>query len=191
LDSLPSLSMKTKLSHHLVLFIVVAAVGSLVVARYDQFLPHRWQTYTAPDHTFSIELPDKPKVETSQTNLVPDGGVITTVVVIAKPANDTEYSCIYVEGGNLDSMTPDEVLESVRGASLRKIQGTVLNQKRVTVQGHPGLEMEARGRDNSLVDARFWLVGHRLYILTAIARAQGREPKTVRRMFDSVKSNEM
>jgi hypothetical protein len=207
--------MNTKLSTSLVIVIIVAAVGSVLVAHYDTLLPHRWETYTAPDRTFSINLPDKPDVETGQwattDSMWPEaGGIKIENVATAKPTNHTEYICVYIEHGYVKGI-PDEVLEFVRDTFFRRILGTVLNQKRITVQGHPGLEMQGRASVNlqarglrgflipapsrhavdSLVDARLVVVGDRLYILIAIAREQDREPKTVRRMFDSFKLNEM
>jgi len=192
--------MNTKLSTSLVIGVIVAAVGSVLVAHYDTLLPYRWETYTAPDRTFSINLPDKPNVETHQwaTTDFPvehpeevAGGIAIENVVTAEPTNHTEYRCVYIDHGNVEGFSPDGVLESAVNKILRKILGTVLNQKRITVQGHPGLEMQGRASGNSLVDARLIVVGDRLYILIAIAREQDREPKTVQRMFDSFKLNEM
>ena len=83
---------------------------------------------------------------------------------------------------------PDQALESARDGSLGKIQGALLNQKRIEVQGYPALEMQARARGNSLVDSRMIVAGNRLYMIMAVATVeQDREPKTVRRVFESLR----
>ena len=96
--------------------------------------------------------------------------------------------CSYAEDENIEKKSPDEALESGRDGSLRKIQGTVISQRRMTVQGYPALEMQARARGESLVDSRMIVAGKRLYMIMAVASVQqDREPKTIQRMFESFK----
>lgn len=178
--------MKSKLSPAQITAIIIAALGSILVAHYDEFLPYHWETYTAPDGTFSVELPGKPQAETTQVPLE-GGGTAIAHFIIAKPKDNTAYSCAYTEHENINDKTPDQLLDSARDGSLRKIQGTVQSQKRITAQGHPGLEMQASARNNSLLDARLLVVGDRLYMIMAVATARTRDAKSVQRMFDSFK----
>ncbi len=181
--------MKSKLSGSLVGIVIVAAIGSVFVAHYDDFLPYSWQTYAAPDGTFSIELPGKPVVETTQAPLE-GGGNITFHLINAASTGSRAYSCSYVELENASQKSTDQVLESARDGSLRKVQGTLLKQNQLIVQGFPGLQFQARVRGNSLMDSRMVLVGKRLYMVMAVATAgEHTEPKTVQRMFDSFKLN--
>jgi len=109
-------------------------------------------------------------------------------LVSVKPTSSTAYMCSYAEDENIGSKSPDEVLETARDGSLSKTQGTVITQKRLTVQGYPALEMQARARGNSLLDARIVVAGKRLYLIMAVATVeQDREVNAIRRMFDSFK----
>jgi hypothetical protein len=181
--------MKAKISGSQIGLVIVAAIVSVLVAHYDDFLPQRWQTYTAPDGAFSIELPSKPTVELSQAPLE-GGGTMTFHLVNSTSKGNRAYSCSYAELENVGEKSPDQVLESARDGSLRNVQGTLIAQNQLMVQGFPGLQFQAHVRGNALMDSRLVLVGKRLYMLIAVAAAgEGSEPKTVQRMFESFKLN--
>jgi hypothetical protein len=111
--------MKFKITdRQLVLFVFGVAV-SLAVANSDKSLPHRWQTYTAPDGTFSVELPDKPTVETTQVP-VEGGGMTTLNLITVEPTANTAYSCTYFNQENIGRKSLDEALVSARDGSLRE-----------------------------------------------------------------------
>ena len=88
------------------------------MAHYDELLPYRWETYDAPDRTFSVPLPGKAQVETTQVPL--EGGETAIAHVIGAPLQDnTVYSCTYTEHGNINDKAPDHLLDSARDGSLR------------------------------------------------------------------------
>ena len=119
---------------------------------------------------------------------VEGGGVTPLTLVSVNPTSNTVYMYSYAEDQNIEKKSPDEALESGRDGSLRKIQGTVISQRSMTVQGYPALEMQARARGESLVDSRMIVAGKRLYMIMAVASVQqDREPKTIQRMFESFK----
>jgi hypothetical protein len=179
--------MKSKITFRQVALIFFGVLVSLAVANYDKLLPHRWQTYIAPDRSFSVELPGKASVETIQAP-IDGGGTKPMTLISVNPTTNTAYMCSYVEDENVASRTPDEALQMARDGSLQKTQGTVITQKRTNLQGYPALEFQARTRGNSVVDSRMVLVGKRLYMIMAVATVEGdREPKTVQRVLDSIK----
>jgi hypothetical protein len=118
-----------------------------------------------------------------------EGGESTPITLVsANPAKSTAYLCSYAEGENIRSKSPDEALESARDGRLRKTEGTVISQRRITAEGYPALEMQANARGNSIVDARIVVAGKRLDMIMAVTTArQDREPPTIRRMFESFK----
>jgi len=156
--------------------VIVGAVGSVLVAHYDELLPTRWQTYTPQDRSFSLELPGTPREVTTQVALE-DGGRIILHMVTTQPNDHMAYSCAYGEREDVNGKTADQVLDSARDGSLRKIQGTLLSQKRVTVRGHPGLEFQATACNNSIVDARILLVSSRIYMMMAVATERSVDTK--------------
>jgi hypothetical protein len=178
---------KLKVTGPQIVGVIFSLVVSVLVAHYDELLPRHWETYIAPDGTFSIELPGKATLETSQAPLE-GGGTIPFHTVSVASSGNSAYSLAYVENKNVGEKSPAQALESARDGSLRKVQGTLVMQNRITVQGFPGLEMQAQTRGNAFMDSRILVVGDRLYMIMVVAGSeQDREPKTVQRIFDSFK----
>jgi hypothetical protein len=179
--------MKSRIPFRQIALICFGVLVASAVANYDKLLPHRWQTYTAPDKSFTVELPGKPSIETIQAP-IEGGGTKPMTLVSVKPTNSTVYTCSYADDEYMGNKSPDEVLDTARDGSLSKTQGTVISQKRVTVQGYPALEMQARVRGHSLLDARIVVVGKRLYLIVAVATIeQDRDTSAIQRMFETFK----
>ena len=179
--------MKSKLNGPLIGVVIIAAIGSVLVAHYDELLPRSWQTYSSPDGTFSIDLPGKTSIETRQAPMESGGTMAFHTISVASVGNSA-YTLAYVEHENVGEKSPEKALESARDGSLRKAEGTLLTQNRITVQGFPGLDIQARARGNTFMDSRMVVVGNRLYMIMAVAASeQDREPKTLKRIFDSFK----
>ena len=179
--------MKSQITFRQVAAIVFAVIVATAVANYEKLLPHRWQTFTASDGSFSVDLPGEPKVETAQAP-VDGGGVVPVTMVSVKPSSSTVYMCSYLDDENIGRKSADDALNSARDGSLRKTQGTVVSQNRTMVQGYPALDMQARARGNSLLDARFVIAKNRLYIIMAATTVpEDREAKTIQRIIDSFK----
>jgi len=167
--------MKSKLSGSLLGVVIVAAIGSVFVAHYDDFLPYRWRTYAAPDGTFSIDLPGKTTLETRQAPLESGGTMAFHTIRVASVRN---YTLAYVGHTNVGEKSSEKALESARDGSLRKAEGTSLTQNRITVQGFPGLDMQAPARGNTFMDSRMVVVGNRLYMIRAVAASETRPGTT-------------
>ncbi len=182
-------AVKSKITAQQICAAVFAALVAMAVANYDKLLPLKWQTYTAPDNSFTIEFPGKPTVEAAQAP-VAGGGTKPMSLISVKPSTTTSYMVSYVEDDNVASKSVDDVLSNARDGSLSKTQGTVLQQNRLTIQGYPAMDIQASARGNSRFDARFVVVGKRLYMIMAAATVeQDRAPKNIQRMFDSFKIN--
>ena len=178
---------KSPITLRWIALVVFGAIVAHFVANYDRYLPHRWQTYASPDGSFSIQLPAKPSI--GPTNIPLEGGGATKANLISAAPNDhTVYMITCIEDPNVGQKSPDQTLDAARDGGLRKIQGTPLSQKKITVQGYPGLDVQARARGNSLADFRMVVAGNRLFMIMAVATVEeDREPKTIPRMLDSFK----
>jgi hypothetical protein len=183
----PSLPKKSPVTLRWIAQLVFGAIVAYFVAHYDRYLPHRWQTYTSPDGSFSIQLPDRPSIQFSKIPLE-GGGATTENVISAAPTDHTAYMITCMEQPNVGQKSPDQALDAARDGALRKIHGAPLTQRRITVQGYPALDVQARARGNSLADLRIVAAGNRMFIIIAVATVDDdREPKTVQRMLDSFK----
>jgi hypothetical protein len=186
-DASNGLPKKSPITLRWIGLVIFGVIVAHFVANYDRYLPHSWQTYTPADGSFSIQLPAKPSIES--TNVPIEGGGTTKANVISAAPNDhTVYMITYVEEPSVGQRSPDQTLDAARDGGLGKIQGTALSQKKITVQGYPGLDIQARARGNSLADFRIVVAGNRMFMIMAVATVEAdREPKTIQRMFDSFK----
>jgi predicted Zn-dependent protease len=109
-------------------------------------------------------------------------------MISTEPTAGTLYTCTYFENENVAKKSAEQALTSSRDGTLGKIQGKVLSEKRMEVEGHPALEMQASARGNSLVDCKYILDGNRLYMVMVVTTVkEDREAKTVQRVMDSFK----
>ena len=107
--------------------------------------------------------------------------------VSMKPTATTSYSCAY---GELDigDKSPNDLLEITSGSYLRSFSATVVNRKRLSVQGYPALEVQALAGASSTLDVRFVFTGRRLYLISAYStQGPDRDPGAIHRLFDSFK----
>src|ERR1700686_4801955 len=89
--------------------IILAVVIMTVIANYEDFLPYRWQKFTASDGSFTAQFPGKPEIE-DQRLQSPAGGVVVLHQVTASPTQKASYSCSYFEDSRLAANSTEEVL---------------------------------------------------------------------------------
>jgi hypothetical protein len=176
-----------KLSGKQIANIIVAVLIMTIVAHYEDFLPYRWQTFSAPDGSFSVAFPGKPEVNDQEVQL-DAGGIAVVHVVTATPAKTTSYAFTYYEDPRFTSERVEEELNGARDGSISKVQGTISGEQHLDVDGHPARDIEARARGNSLLNVRLIAVGRRLYMLMVVdASRQRADSKNVQKFFDSLK----
>lgn len=177
--------MKAPSRFRVVMVVVFGAmVGIAVLSNLNILLEPKWQTYTAPDGSFRATLPGKPSVEAQQ---VPAESGLTLVMNSAtvQLRNGTTYICAYTDVPGASEGAPEKVLESTRDGILRNVQGTLVKQRRMSVQGYPALEMQARTPGGLLLDARGIVAGKRIYLIQVGGMEHDREAQSIQRMFDS------
>lgn len=176
-----------KLSARQIGGIIVAVLIATVIAHYDDFLPYRWQSYSAPDGSFSAQFPTKPGAEDQQVELA-TGGTVLTHQIVATPAKTTSYNITYFEDRRLANGSAEEVLNSARDGSVSRVQGNVVSEQRLEVEGHPARDLEVHARGNSTLSMRMIAVRGRLFMLMVEDTARQRvDSKNVRKFFDSFK----
>ncbi len=81
-------------------------------------------------------------------------------------------------------------MDSARDNSIRNVQGSLIAEKQITVDGHLGREIEARARDDRFLDMRLILAKDRLYVLEVMStNERNRDSKNIQKFFGSFKLN--
>jgi hypothetical protein len=143
-----------------------------------------WQRFEPEIGGFSILFPGTPE---KQTETVPTaGGTIETVFFLVEQedmgysVNLADYSEVSLSEGDVELM-----LEGAREGAVRNVGGDLLEETSITLDGHPGRALKIAVEDQFVVDARFYLVGNRLYILQAISVGNTSHSSNVKKFLDS------
>lgn len=160
---------------------------SLTPAANSPFGSTPWTTFTIPDGKASALMPGRPRLQTQPMN-VPGAGFITLRLhLLEAPGKDVGFALGYCDyplhmmrGANIEMM-----LDGARDGAVRNVNGTLVSENQINVQGNSGREIHATIPQGDL-RARFFIVGNRMYMLMAIEGRGESIPEADRtRFFDS------
>ena len=77
----------------LIVLAVFGGVGSWLIAHYQQLIPDRWETFTSPDGTFSVDLPAK--VTSQEKQPASNTGKEVVHLIGARTGEGRYYGCAY------------------------------------------------------------------------------------------------
>ncbi len=172
-----------------ILALVFAAIGggliSFAIANYESLIPYRWEHFATADGAFSMEFPGKPTVEEQQFTLSTGGTRTLTEVGVTTP-DRVYYSFTRAEIQNSDGRPIDEILDSGRDGAVKNLQGHLLSEKRIAIQGFPARELQARVRKNMFFDSRLIAENGRLLMLAVVSPGESaRQTRNIQRFYDS------
>jgi hypothetical protein len=117
-----------------------------------------WKELRSDDGRFVVLMPGTPK-ESRMSN----AGISLTQYVL-----ETELGYFMVSWNDMPpTATPGQVLDNMRDGVLRRSPGTrVLGEKQITIEGHPGREVQI-GKDGmpGVMLVRLYVVEKRLYTM--------------------------
>ena len=142
----------------------------LIVELEPQADPQNWKTFTSTAGSFSVLAPGELSHQQKEAQS-PDGPIQMHVFTYYANA---EYSLSYADYlaviENQDRQS--QFLNAVRDAGVKGINGRLLEEKEITLDGHPGRSYRIEyGRDYGfLLVGRNIVVGQRLYIVSTTYR---------------------
>jgi len=187
LSSTPLLAQKTKP--------LKSKPVELVAEVEPQAVEENWKLFTSAAGNFSVISPGQLtyREKTAQT---PEGPVPLHVFYYFANA---EYSVTYADYLLMLQSAPrlTEFLNSIRDAGVKGINGRLLGEKEITLNGHPGRSymVEYGTNHGFLLVGRNIVVGQRLYMVTAsysksaLPLAEGSYEKWAQRFLDSFTLN--
>ncbi|HEX3020720.1 MAG TPA: hypothetical protein VHP36_10480 [Chitinispirillaceae bacterium] len=172
---------------------IVAIVTALVAAFAGQLKNDmigrdfsNFKEFSSPDSSFTVMLPKdvKEQKQTANSQLGPMG----LLSYIARVKHH-EFSITYTDYPDSFITTADskEFLDDAVEDAVRIVQGTLLSEGIVNLNGHPGREMRIEGPQKIIVESKIYLVGNRLYQIMAISEPGHSFDKEVYKMFSSFK----
>jgi hypothetical protein len=165
---------------------VVAIMLALLAATACERKPaYGWHTLEAREGAFSVSLPgvateeDKPMKSAT-------GGSFTSHSYNVKASKEAAYGCSWWEDPTFKDRTAEQILDNARESGLSGVNGRLLSEKQLTVQGHPARDIRAVARGKAAYDNRLVLVGNRLYTLLVLDVSGKHDDKNVEKFFNSL-----
>lgn len=159
-----------------------AIVALVLVSTYPKWMPVHWREFSSPEGRFSVLMPGTPAAETRTPKDQPIELHMFTVDQGSKA-----FMASYFDLAP-SSVLPDAILDGARDGSVMNMQGTLIKEERITLDGHAGRAFQASARGNSFVETRMYLVDRRLYMLMVV-RQDREEDKDAAKFLSSFKLN--
>jgi hypothetical protein len=126
-----------------------------------------WRTYRSTDGGFEVSMPGRAR-RTQQTVDSPDGKRLIQFHT-AEVGGTSAFSVVTFDGPENFLRTPPEVvLKGSRDGILAKAEGKRVSERSLSLQGKPGRELVIAHPDGNKSWLRMYLVGRRLYQVTAV-----------------------
>lgn len=152
--------------------VAVAFLANLAVVLFAGFAPNvhgqnGWAKFSPEGGNFSITMPGSPKVEVE--NKIGTFGPYTSNIF-----SETKSGTLYLIGwtdypGNVTLDVQGEI-KATRDNFLKSVHGTLISEKEISLDGHPGLEFTAEMDSKLYVVSRIYIVGNRPYQILAVTR---------------------
>jgi hypothetical protein len=166
--------------------LIIVLVSSVAVAfQTDQ----AWPTFDSPEGRFSVVLPTKPTVEVKDI----DSAVGKLTMYAYSSSNNVAY--FMVSFGDYpkdptDAAQKETVLDGVRSGVVKGLEGTLLSETKITIDGHPGRAFKAKRiveGSEMVFNWKIYLVGRRLYQMAVATTTPNAESPDVGRFLASFK----
>lgn len=123
---------------------------------------NRWETYKFPSGNFSISAPVKPQARDSNAKVR-----IYSFVAVTK--EDT-YSVTFSDDNRFDDVSRiGAILDGARNGALANAKGTLLEEKGMTLAGHPGKYIKFSTASGLIARENIILVRSRLYQVLVVS----------------------
>ena len=136
----------------------VKPVGPLATPEVD---PKSWKEFSSTDGRFAAQFPGTPRATTETVNV--SGGQLE--VRIFQLQTFAEYSVIYSDypAAPSSAEAAARILDTIVKGAARAVNATLLSETEISIEGHPGRLLKERLPGGSILRAKFYLVGRRLY----------------------------
>ncbi len=130
----------------------------------------KWRTFTAPDGSFTVLMPGKPKGQT-QIQKTYMGKIKLEIFVAEPPKQEAAYIVTYNEfPDNYVQMTsPQKIMDQAQYMELTTTKSRLLNQRNIRSSNfHPGKEIEYVNAIGKITKTRMFVAHGRLYKVMSI-----------------------
>jgi len=168
-----------------VIVLTVAAFALLLVScgKKDSSVEDPWKEFTSREGKFSVIMPGEPTY-TTQTAPTKEGMVQIHMFLIGHGV--MAYGIIYndVPGAIADVQ---KYLDERRNGAVLTSKGTLISEKKISIEGHPGREIKLKTADNMQYTGRLYFIDGRFYQVIVTAPAEVNAEAVSAKFLDSFK----
>ena len=124
-----------------------------------------WAKYSPEGGNFSILMPGSPKVEV-ENKIGPFGPYTSNLFTEAKAG--TFYLIGWTDYPTNVSLNVQGEINATRDNFIKSVNGKLIAEKEISLDGHPGLEFTAEMNSRLYVISRIYIVGNRPYQIVAV-----------------------
>jgi hypothetical protein len=136
--------------------------------------------FSSEEGRYSILMPGKPTKGTFSLQTATSTVTAHTVTAIS-PSID--LMCGYYDFPSPEQNV-EKVFDATRDGSITKVHGTLLAEKKITLDGYSGRRFRSTGIGNAFLDEEIFMVGRRFYLITITTATK--EPNTnIGKILDS------
>ncbi|HEY3705650.1 MAG TPA: hypothetical protein VGL22_11350 [Terracidiphilus sp.] len=148
----------------------------------------QWQSLTRPDVGFRVDMPPDAK-ETQVPAYNEAGGSEPITMLYSSPDSDTVFAITWADNppvSRVNHRLPELTLDQARDGMLARTRTTLMRESKNPANGYPSRDITARNSEGGILDARFLLIGDRLYTLMALyPSSNARREQDVTRFYNS------
>jgi hypothetical protein len=136
-----------------------------------EYSPRAWREFTPAGARFSVLLPGVPSEEVRKLETAL--GQLDMHAIYLHSAAD--YAIFYADYPQRleDSRKSKQALDGGRDEGVKNVQGRVLEEKDITLEGHPGRYLRIEAANGLTIRSKLILVDNRLYNLAAFTYDKG------------------
>ena len=171
---------KTDLWSVKLFFVVLGAIVAYHVVDWMRGEPE-WEERLYEPGAFAVQTAGRPNLRKLREPLS-FGEVEFQYLMFER--TDVQYAIAY--GDVPEAVQADSAIAARRDAILQKVEGTILSEAAVEMDGHPAWQTQIQAADESLLRMQSLQVGQRLYSLMAVGAPDAfDDPSDIERFFAS------
>jgi hypothetical protein len=145
-----------------------------------------WQELVCKSGGFSVKMPGSPK-ESTETYDTDGGKVPATLYMLELEGGSVAYLAGYNDF-TTDQVTGRDSMEMLDGARegmLKNVKGTLVREKKISIGGHPGRELEVDAPGEMVVFVRVFLANKRLIQMLVVMPRAALASEDIKTFFGS------
>jgi len=148
---------------------LLASVAAVLIAGFvaEVRAQNGWTKFSPEGGNFSVLMPGSPKVEAE--NKVGPFGPYTSYLFSETKAG-TFYMIGWTDYSPNVALNVQGEITTTRDNFIKSVNGTLIAEKEISLDGHPGLEFTAQMGSKFYVISRIYVVGNRPYQILAVTR---------------------